>query len=97
MNNWIGQQLGGIHNQGLVYDEITGENIAVVYDHKNTVAISLVPRMIEALNAAAEELEYLKHHTSIKVESNGQYIEPDESLLVKLWEIQTELEEQNKK
>ena len=40
--------------QGLVIDEVTGENIAVTYDPKNAQKIAALPELIEALKSIAE-------------------------------------------
>lgn len=43
--------------QGLVYDEQTGANIAVVYDPKNTPLIAAAPELLEAAKIVADYLE----------------------------------------
>lgn len=45
---WIGQKFS--NDQGLVYSESTGKNIAVCYDTKNADLIAAAPDLLEALS-----------------------------------------------
>jgi hypothetical protein len=48
--NWyIASKSINIHDQGLVADENTGENIAVVYKGENAPLVAASPKMINAL------------------------------------------------
>jgi hypothetical protein len=50
--NWTGQITSS--DQGLIIDDETGRNIAVVYDPKHTSLIASVPDLLEALKAARQ-------------------------------------------
>ena len=61
MNNktWYAKNSGGsdIHGQGLIIDEKTGENIAIVYKKENAPLLSAAPDMAEVLTFMVEEFE----------------------------------------
>jgi hypothetical protein len=47
------------HNQGLVADENTGENIAVTYKAENTALVAAAPKMLQALEKSAQNIKQL--------------------------------------
>ncbi len=49
--NWYAKtaNLGSPHEQGLIIDEETGDNIAVTYDPKHAPLIAAAPEMLAAL------------------------------------------------
>ena len=49
MKTWYEANMSG--DQGLVIDEATGANIAVVYDKANAKLIAAAPDLLEALEA----------------------------------------------
>lgn len=68
---WYGKNASG--GQGLVYDEKTGRNIAVVYDEKDTELIAAAPDLLierdrlkevnaELVDALGQLLDRLDHH-----------------------------------
>ena len=54
---WYHAKIGNIHDQGLVIDEETGENIAVVYDKKNAPLLAAAPELLAGLKAVIENME----------------------------------------
>lgn len=46
-DTWIGKATSS--DQGLIYSEQTGKNIAVCYDPKNTALIAAAPALLHAL------------------------------------------------
>jgi len=52
---WYEASMGNDH-QGLVVDEQTGENIAVIYDKANARLIAKAPKMLETLNEVIAKL-----------------------------------------
>jgi len=48
-NRWYLPSFTNAHDQGLVADETTGDNIAVVYDKKNAPLIAAAPELLSAL------------------------------------------------
>ena len=89
MNNWYAQK--GSSGQGLVADEVTGKTIAVTYDKKDAKPISLTPRMINVINKALKELDYLRRETSIRTCAGGDFIEVDDTIIRELRAIKSEL------
>ena len=47
--NWYTPNFSNAHDQGLVADEDTGGNIAIVYDKANAALIAAAPDMLKAL------------------------------------------------
>ena len=91
MNTWYVSKTG--NGQGLVIEECTGRNVAVTYDEKDANLIALAPRMLEALNKALEELDYLRREASIRTCAGGDFIEVDDTVLREIWSIKSELAE----
>lgn len=54
MNAWYEGNTGT--HQGLVIDEQTGENIAVIYKKENATLISAAPELLEACQYALDNL-----------------------------------------
>lgn len=50
------------HNQGLVVEENTGENIAVTYKAENTPLVASAPELLFALEQLLEDVEYAQPH-----------------------------------
>jgi hypothetical protein len=46
------------HNQGLLADENTGENIAVTYKAENTALVAAAPELLFALEQLLDDVEY---------------------------------------
>lgn len=57
---------GTPHEQGLIIDGETGDNIAVAYDSKNTALLAAAPELLEALEAIE----------SLPVDDNGERVIP---------------------
>jgi hypothetical protein len=72
---WIGRCQGGPHNQGLIYSEATGDNVAVAYNHNgtgDTALLASAPDLLAALKLAQTELAAIWDY-----ESQNQ-VDPDE-------------------
>lgn len=52
MNAWY-TTTESTDRQGLVYDEVTGNNIAVTYDPKDAALVAAAPEMLKALEIIA--------------------------------------------
>lgn len=89
MNTWYAKQ----YEQGVVIDEQTGDTVAVVYNPDHTKLIAMAPRMLEALNKALEELDYLRREASIRTCAGGDFIEVNDTILREIWSIKSELAE----
>ena len=57
-----------MNNQGLVVDEVTGENIAAIYDKKYARLITAAPELLDALVDCAGVLQ------SIEDQLNGRSV-----------------------
>ena len=55
-NRWYKANFTNKADQGLVADEITGENVAVVYKSENTNLIASAPEMYELLERLYEQI-----------------------------------------
>jgi hypothetical protein len=58
MKNWYATKTSNIHDQGLVVDEDTGENIAVSYKMENAPVLAAAPDLFESLNELVELIAY---------------------------------------
>lgn len=50
MNTWYAAKTENIHDQGLVINEITGENIAVTYKSEHAPIIAASPELADMLD-----------------------------------------------
>jgi len=62
---WYTMPVAG-DRQGLVVDEADGSNVAVVYDPKDAVLLSLAPRMLAVSIAVLNKLEGHERRTGVK-------------------------------
>lgn len=53
MNTWYAKKAGNYY-QGLVIDEVTGENIAVTYKEENAALVAAAPALLNALERLVE-------------------------------------------
>lgn len=71
-DTWIGKATSS--DQGLIYSEQTGRNIAVCYDTKHTALIAMAPAMLQALqritHPAADD-DDLEHALSVIAQATG--------------------------
>jgi hypothetical protein len=58
-DTWTGKVTSS--DQGLIYSEQTGRNIAVCYDPKHTALIAAAPELLENLRQLCELLESIGH------------------------------------
>lgn len=54
---WYPKNTGNIHDQALVIDEETGENIAVSYKSEHAPILAAAPEMLELLREAYYSLD----------------------------------------
>jgi hypothetical protein len=55
--SWYVAETG--NHQGLIIDEVTGKSIAVAYDKQNAPLLAAAPDLLDALQAAYEEMHYM--------------------------------------
>ncbi len=53
MTNWYESSTG--NHQGLIINEVTGENIAVSYDKKHAALIAAAPELLDALRVLVNQ------------------------------------------
>lgn len=72
MKTWYEAKMGNDH-QGLVVEETTGVNIAVVYDRKHTALLAAAPDMLAALKQAAAVYGDLRPADGANIDSLSAY------------------------